>query len=140
MATTEKTTKVELVVNDETKNEVEVSEIVSVEIRGATGVATYRLDPNQDVVIKLVVVGKVAQEDDEESPVPVSTEQVIGHFGKPDDVKALKEREAQVEKDRQQAQKDQEEAAKREADKAQKSAPEQPRETVNVGKATTTKP
>lgn len=126
----EKTTKVELVVNDESKQEVEVSEITSVEIRGATGTAKYRLDPMQDTVIKLVVVGKVAQEGDLE-PAPVATEQVVGHFGKPEDVKNLKEREAQIEKDRVQAQKDEEEAAK----KAAKSD-EEPKETVNVGKAT----
>lgn len=125
-------TKVELVVNDEKKNEVTVSEITSVEIRGATGVATYRLDPMQDTVIKLVVVGKVADEDDLEA-TPVQTENVVAHFGKPEDVKNLKEREAQVEKDRVQAEKDAEAAAK-------KAQPQEERETVNVGKATTSKP
>lgn len=128
----EKTTKVELVVNEEKKDEVTVSEITSVEIRGATGVATYRLDPMQDTVIKLVVVGKVAQEDELPEAAPVSTENVAAYFGKAEDVKNLKEREAKVKKDAEEQAKKDAEAAKKanEADKTEE------RETVNVGKAT----
>lgn len=112
---TEKTTKVELVVNDESQKEVEVSEITSVEIRGATGVATYRLDPLQDTVIKLVVVGTVVPED-EETPTPVATENVVAHLGKPEDVKGLKDREKKVVEDQEKAAKEAEAAAKKDAE------------------------
>jgi hypothetical protein len=118
-------TKVELVVNDEKKNEVTVSEITSVEIRGATGVATYRLDPTQDVVIKLVVVGKVAPEGELPEAAPVTTEDVVGHFGTPENVKNLKDREKKVREDQEKAAKEAEEAAKPERE--------------HVGKATISK-
>ena len=113
-------TKVQLVVNEEQKQEVVVSEITSVEIRGATGVATYRLDPMQDTVIKLVVVGKVVPEEGNGDvvPQPVSSESVVAHLGKPEDVKALKEREAKVAKDAEEANK-----AAAEPQKDQKEAP-----------------
>lgn len=121
----EKTTSVELVVNDETKDQVEVSEITSVEIRGATGVARYRLDPSQDVVIKLVVTGKVAQEEGElPEAAPVSTENVAAYFGRPEDVKDVKDREKKVKEDKEKADKEAAEAANK-----------QKKETEHVGEA-----
>jgi len=120
-------TKVQLVVNDKEASSFDVTEITSVEIRGATGVATYRLDPLQDAVIKLVVIGR-------DVPEPVVTtvvnpsppvEMVVGHLGTPYDVKALKASEDDQAKEQ--------EAADKEAVKAGEAA--QKEEKKEVGQA-----
>ena len=48
-------TKVVLVLNNEESDVTEADDLSVVEVRGATGTATYRLDPMQDHTIKLVV-------------------------------------------------------------------------------------
>jgi len=81
------TVNVDFVVNDKSKGNVDLSQLVSVEIRGATGCASYRVDPLQDVVIKIVVVGVPANSKGDDIPV----EQELGTIGTADNVKALAE-------------------------------------------------
>ena len=50
-----------LVVNDEEGKPEEFENLTSVEVRGPTGVATYRLDPLQDHTLKIVVNGEKAK-------------------------------------------------------------------------------
>jgi len=94
-------TKVQFVLNDDSKGEFDVTEVTSVEIRGATGVATYRIDPLQDTLIKLVVTGRVVPEPvvvKQDNPEP-AVESVVGILGTPENVKAAKDAEVQAEKD-----------------------------------------
>lgn len=115
----EATTSVDLVVNEETKDKVELSEVSAVEIRGATGTARYQLDPRQDTVIKLVVIGKVAAEEGElPEATPVTTENVAAYFGSEEDVKNLKDREKKVREDKEKA--DKEAAQPPKAEKAER--------------------
>jgi len=97
--------KVEVVPNDE----LDMSEMTGVEIRGASGVSSYKADPMQDTVLKLVVVGRKVSEDGTDSG---SVETVVAHIGDSEAIKVMKEQEEKARKDAEQAAKDAEKAAK----------------------------
>lgn len=58
-------TKVIVVANGEESEVDDFDVLTSVEVRGATGVARYTLDPRQDAVIKIVVNGNIVTHKDE---------------------------------------------------------------------------
>jgi hypothetical protein len=91
------TVKIEFIVNDHQKGKVDLSQLNSVEVRGATGVATYRVDPLQDTLVRIVVVGVPAKEKDEDADnVPV--EQELGVLGTSEAIKAFNEAQKEAEK------------------------------------------
>jgi hypothetical protein len=77
------TVSVDFVVNDKSKGNVDLSQLQSVEIRGATGCASYRVDPLQDVLIRIVVVGVPAGDNTDDVPV----EQELGVLGTAENIK-----------------------------------------------------
>jgi hypothetical protein len=97
--------KVEVVPNDE----LDMSEMTGVEVRGASGVSSYKADPMQDTVLKLVVVGRKVDEDGQDSG---AIETVVAHIGDSEAIKAMKEAEEQARKDAEKAAKEAEQAAK----------------------------
>lgn len=93
------TVKVDFVVNDKSKGNVDLSRLQSVEVRGATGVASYRVDPLQDTIIKIVVVGLPYEKDEDDKKMDdVPVEQTLGTLGSADDLKAAEAAAKEAEK------------------------------------------